>query len=178
MLSILQTHAAENAQVQRQQDSAMSSLEAVVTPFAVETQARAKDWFEFILDLSLLDRHLSLKQVEPSGSTLIVQFLYHANMTEQIYNNSALIKNAAAPVNTAASTASSPTPPLSPAVSAPNGAEVVILSSNPANPTPANPNPVNNSAVELKLKRIRLLRTLSLKTAALLDWDLIKFENE
>ena len=168
----------DNAQVQRRQDSEIPGAEAPApaSAFAVETHARAKDWFEFILDLSLLERHLSQRQVEPSGSTLIVQFLYHANMTEQIYNNSALIKNGTAqPAIATANTASSPSTPSSPFV---NGSDVVVLSSTPPNPAPTNPNLVNVSAIELKIKRIRLLRTLSLKTAALLDWDLIKFENE
>ncbi|CAF0894283.1 unnamed protein product [Brachionus calyciflorus] len=46
-----------------------------------------RDWFEFILDLGLLERHLvtSDPSPEPSGCSLIVQFLYHANMTEQVY---------------------------------------------------------------------------------------------
>ena len=140
---------------------------------ADSSSTKAKDWFEFILDLSLLDRHLSEKQLEPSGSTLIVQFLYHANMTEQIYNNSALVKNSATP--SVAVGSSTPTPTAG-ASEAPNASPTNQAS---ANPTPAPPiNVAINSAVELKIKRIRLLRTLSVKTAALLDWDLIKFENE
>lgn len=48
-----------------------------------------KDWFEFILDLDLLDNYFksSKENCDVYGNSLIIQFLYHANMTEQVYAN-------------------------------------------------------------------------------------------
>lgn len=40
--------------------------------------------------------------------------------------------------------------------------------------------PANQASnqIELKSKRIRILRALAIKTAAILEWNLIKFEKE
>lgn len=49
--------------------------------------ASQKDWFEFLLDLNLINKHLTQPNPEPNGCSLIVQFLYHANLTEQQYGH-------------------------------------------------------------------------------------------
>lgn len=74
---------------------------------------KVKDWFEFILDLNLLEQHLKDESAEPSGCSLIVQFLYHANLTEQIYNAS-LPPPPSKPPNAVSSTPSATTPQQDP----------------------------------------------------------------
>lgn len=128
-----------------------------------------KDWFEFILDLDLLDRYFNEQEnlengifnnenlkiliriksknipckKDAFGNSLVIQFLYHANMTEQVYAN---------PTNNAT------------AIKAEN-----ILNTQT--------NSLNNQG-EFKCKRIKILRILAIKTACLLKWSLPTFEKD
>lgn len=138
------------------------------------------DWFEFLLDFSLLDKHLKssspgnlfgkynisyllvpfYKYIEPSACSLIIQFLYHANMTEQLYNAGLKPPDEQAPNQSSTSqTGASPTP-------AGNSNQVLPQST------------TQSTLGEVKLKRIKALRLLAIKTAAILNWDLLKFEKE
>jgi hypothetical protein len=97
---------------------------------------------------------------DPSGCSLIVQFLYHANVTEQYYN-----------INLNGNS--------NPTVAAANA--VVKSESNAKLPAalPQNLQIANNeSKSELKINRIQLLHILAIKTTAILDWNLVTFEKE
>lgn len=114
-------------------------------------------------------------KLDPSGCQLIIQFLYHANMTEQMYNSGA--QQPPQPQQTPKLESGSEFPvmvtPLSP--SPPSSATGATA----ANSTgPVTTSTVNTAQVELKAKRIKVLRILAIKAAAILDWNLIKFEAE
>lgn len=108
---------------------------------------------------------------DPSGCSLIIQFLYHANMTEQMFNSGAAqpqqqqpqpVTAQQLPVVSEASPLTSPT--ASPLATVPISATTTTA--------------INAAQQELKTKRIKVLRILAIKTAAILDWNLIKFEAE
>lgn len=116
--------------------------------------------------------------IEPSGCSLIIQFLYHANMTEQIYNNNLTNRDQPSQPQQQPPT----TPKQDPSEFSPTG-NTPPSSSSPSSPSPASvPNPTPGGAQqtqsELKTKRIKVLRILAIKTAAILGWNLLKFESE
>lgn len=90
-------------------------------------------------------------------------------MTEQMYNNSGVAS--VAPIQ------------IAPKLNELNEFAPVVVTA----PTPTtSPSIVGNAAItitinpqsELKAKRIKVLRVLAVKTAAILDWNLLKFETE
>ena len=85
-------------------------------------------------------------------------------MTEQVYN-----------VPTAATVPAKPVDGQPPAASNENS-----QTSPPIHTVPSlnNLNATANQAVEVKTKRIRILRILAVKAAAILSWDILKFEKE
>jgi hypothetical protein len=108
---------------------------------------------------------------EPSGCSLIVQFLYHANMTEQVYNSN---------INQIGiSTPNSPAQNISqikPSTELSTGSSESSLSITNTTNLTSNLTIVHQN--ELKVNRIQMLRILAIKTAAILDWNLIIFEKE
>ena len=109
------------------------NLGRLTTNYDYQNEKTIEDYYTHLADNQL--------NPDPSGCSLIVQFLYHANMTEQVYNSYQTV-----PVKTDQTNESS--------------------------------NQALNNQVELKSKRIKILRVLAIKTAAILDWNLIKFEKE
>lgn len=128
-----------------------------------------RDWFEFLLDFNLLDKHLNEENSselqlilqliclfnlfsfiiqDPDACMLIVQFLYHANLTEQLFS---------APVVSVQ--------PSQPAQTSNGSSKSQII--NDQQPT-----------IELKTKRIKVLRLLAIKAACILKWNLKILEKE
>ena len=115
---------------------------------------------------------------EPSGCSLIIQFLYHAYMTEQVYNNGTNANGTSVLPSSANSTQS-----LTPSNNKTANLDLQQATATEANPI-ASPLPAVsslsslNQSSEPKTKRIKVLRILAIKTAALLGWDILKFEKE
>jgi len=108
---------------------------------------------------------------DPSGCSLIVQFLYHANMTEQVYNANTNSITISASINQAQNPNQ-----LKPAGDIPGNSNESGLALTTTNSLTSNVPVINQN--ELKMNRIQMLRILAIKTAAILDWNLIIFEKE
>ncbi len=97
------------------------------------------------------------------GHSLIIQFLYHANMTEQVYANPTVVQQQQQAAGSLA---------IGNATNTTNKSsnEINLLSNLNSN--------LNANQPEYKCKRIKILRVLAIKTACLLNWNLINFEKE